>query len=223
MEAKFAANRFNVARHGGHPGVARKVFPYRVLRERKPLARFEFCVWQRKGFVNAMRSLRILSGLGLLIVTILACAPNARLLPNPATSEPSPVPLVYSTKGSEHQLQPDLIIPFMYLEMEGRQGYCVDAYSPYGIRVRIKNIGSANSGPFFVDLNGVVQEVKDGLGVDQSLELHFAGTIPSGQYEATADVTDQIVESREDNNTFSFHAPTPTPPPLCVVTGTATP
>lgn len=133
------------------------------------------------------------------------------------------MPSTQSTNASEHQLQPDLIIASMYLEMEGRHGYCVDAYSPYGIRVLIKNIGSANSRPFFVGLNGIVQEVKDGLRVDESLELHFAGTIPSGQYEATADVTDQIVESREDNNTFSFHAPTPTPPPLCVVTATATP
>ena len=107
--------------------------------------------------------------------------------------------------------------------MEGRQGNCVNAYSPYGIRVQIKNIGSANTGPFFVDLNGILQEVNYGLLVGQSIELHFAGTISSGQYEATADVTNQVVESREENNTFSFHAPTPTPPPLCVVTVTVTP
>ena len=107
--------------------------------------------------------------------------------------------------------------------MEGRQGRCVDAYTPYGIRVQIKNIGSAAAGSFFVDLNGVAKEVQDGLQVDQSVELHFAGTIPSVQYEATVDPTDQVVESRENNNTSLFHAPTPTPPPLCTVTATATP
>ncbi len=111
----------------------------------------------------------------------------------------------------------------MYLEMEGRQGNCVNAYSPYGIRVQIKNIGSANTGSFFVDLNGILQEVNYGLLVGQYIELHFAGTIPSGQYEATADATNQVVESREENNTFSFLAPTPTPPPLCLATVPATP
>lgn len=166
---------------------------------------FDFCTYRMKGFVNTMRNLRIHSLLGLLILVLAACASKFQLPPNPMTS------------------QPDLIINFMYLEMEGRQGNCVDAYSPYGIRVQIKNIGSANTGPFLVDLNGILQEVKDGLLIGESIELHFAGTISSGQYEATADVTDQVVESLEDNNTFSFQAPTPTPPPLCVATVTAIP
>jgi len=170
-----------------------------------------------KGFVKTMRSLKMQSILGLLILAVVACAPKSKLPPNPTTSEPSP------SSPSDRPSQPDLIINLMYLEMEGRQGNCVNAYSPYGIRVQIKNIGSATTRPFLVDLNSVVQEVNDGLEVGQSIELHFAGTIPSGQYEATADVTNQVVESREDNNTASFHAPTPTPPPLCVVTVTATP
>jgi hypothetical protein len=182
---------------------------------RTPSARIEFFVFWMKGFVKPMRRLRIPSVLGLFVLVLGACAPN------PIAAEPSP--LVPSTSEVVRHSQPDLIIDFMYLEMEGRRGNCVDAYSPYGIRVQIKNIGSANTGPFFVDLNGAVQEVNDGLRVDQSIELHFAGTIPSGQYEATADVTNQAVESREDNNTSSFQAPTPTPPPLCVVTVTETP
>jgi subtilase family serine protease len=111
----------------------------------------------------------------------------------------------------------------MYLEMEGRQGNCVTAYSPYGIRVQVENIGSADAGPFFVDLNGIRQKVKDGLVIGQSVELAFSGTTPSGRYEAIADVTKQIVESQEGNNTLSFIAPTPTPPPLCQVTPTASP
>lgn len=160
-----------------------------------------------------------------MILAALACVPKSKLSANPATSEPSPSsPSVQSTSASGHPaLQPDLIINYMYLEMAGRQGYCVDAYSPYGIRVQIKNIGSADAGPFFVDLNGIVLEVEDGLPVDQSIELHFAGTITSGQYEAAADATNQVDESREDNNTSVFHAPTPTPPPLCMVTATIIP
>jgi subtilase family serine protease len=175
-----------------------------------------------KGFVKLMRNLRIQSVLGLLILVIVACTSKSKPPPNAKTSEPSPL-FVQSTSESDRPSQPDLIINFMYLEMEGRQGTCVNAYSPYGIRVQIKNIGSANTGPFFVDLNGTLQEVKYGLLVGQSIELHFAGTISSGQYEATADVTNQVIESREENNTFSFLAPTPTPPPLCVATVTATP
>ncbi len=152
------------------------------------------------------------------MLVIGACAPN------PRASDPSlPSPSVQSTSESDSPSQPDLVISFMYLEMEGRQGNCVNAYSPYGIRVQIKNIGSANTGPFFVDLNGILQEMSNGLLVGQSVELHFTGTIPSGQYEAAADVTNQVVESREDNNTYSFDAPTPTPPPLCAATATATP
>lgn len=155
---------------------------------------------------------------------MVACASKFKLPPNPTTSEPSlPSPLAQSTSESDHPLQPDLIINFIYLEMEGRQGNCVNAYSPYGIRVQIENIGSANTGPFFVDLNGILQKMSNGLPVGQSIELHFTGTIPSGQYEATADVTNQVVESRENNNTYSFHAPTPTPPPLCIATAIATP
>lgn len=157
-----------------------------------------------------MRSLKRQSLLGVLLLVIVACGPTSI----PTTSEPSPP----STSGPE----PDLIVEFMYLEMKGRQGPCVDAYSPYGIRVQVKNIG-ADAGPFQVELNGVRQEVRDGLREGQSIELHFAGTIPSGQYAATADVTDQVDESREDNNMSSYQAPTPTPPPLCVPAATATP
>jgi subtilase family serine protease len=165
-----------------------------------------------------MRKLRSQSILTLFALMIAACAPDL------VASEPaSPSPIVQSTSQSDHPSQPDLIIHLMYLEMEGRQGNCVNVYSPYGIRVQIKNIGSADTGAFLVDLNGVAQEVNDGLRVGQLIELQFAGTIPSGQYQATVDVTDQVVESREDNNAFSFHAPTPTPPPLCIVTATATP
>lgn len=164
-----------------------------------------------------MKTMRSLGSIcGLLILAIIGCTPNT-------TESSPPTTKTEVTTGSDPQLQPDLIINHMYLEMEGRQGACVNAYSAYGIRVQVKNIGSADTGSFFVDLNGVVQEIIDGLRVGQIVELHFPGTIPSGQYEATVDVTDQVIESREDNNTSSFHAPTPTPPPLCTVTSTATP
>jgi hypothetical protein len=119
---------------------------------------------------------------------------------------------------SKNTLLPDLSIKLMYLEMEGRQGNCVEAYTPYGIRVLVENIGLTSAGPFAVDLNGTQQEVDEGLAAGQVIEIHFAGTALNGQYKAFADVTNRVVEQQEDNNSLSFLAPTPTPPPFCTAT-----
>lgn len=133
----------------------------------------------------------------------------------------SPTLMIATT--SAPVLLPDLIIKFMYLEMDGRHANCVEAYSPYGIRVLVENIGLASAGSFIVDMNGTRQQVDTGLAAGEHIELHFAGTTPSGQYEAFADVTNQIVESEEYNNILSFIAPTPTPPLLCTPTPTQVP
>jgi subtilase family serine protease len=148
----------------------------------------------------------------LMVFVTVACTPSAT----------SPV-ITTAVSTSELAPMPDLIIKLMYLEMEGRQSNCVEAYTPYGIRVLVENIGLASAGPFVVDLNGVRQQVDGGLAAGKSIELHFTGTTPSGQYEAFADVTDQVVEQQEDNNSLSYLAPTPTPPPLCPATPTLTP
>jgi subtilase family serine protease len=148
----------------------------------------------------------------IIVLVMVACTPS---LTSPTN------PIVVST--SEPALLPDLIIKLMYLEMEGRQSNCVEAYTPYGIRVLVENIGLASAGPFVVDMNGTRQQVDEGLAAGQFIELHFSGTAPSGQYEAYADVTDQVVENQEDNNSLSFLAPTPTPPPLCTATPSPTP
>ncbi len=121
------------------------------------------------------------------------------------------------------ETMPDLIVKYMYLEMEGRQGNCVAAYTPYEIRVVVENIGQASAGPFSVELNAAQQGVDKGLAAGQSVVLHFPGTVPSGQYEASVDVADQVVERREDNNSLLFLAPTPTPPPLCASMPVPTP
>jgi subtilase family serine protease len=137
-------------------------------------------------------------------------------------SHPSPATQI-AASPSEPAVLPDLTIKRMYLEMEGRQGNCVEAYSPYEIRVVVENTGSASAGPFVVDMNGTRKQVDGGLAAGQFIELHFTGTIPSGKYEAQADVTDQVAEQHEDNNSRSFLAPTPTPPLLCTATPIATP
>jgi len=118
---------------------------------------------------------------------------------------------------------PDLIIKSMYLEMEGRHSNCVDAYSTYGIGVLVENIGLTSARAFVVDMNGARLQVDSGLAAGQFISLFFAGTTPSGRYEAFADATNQVVERQEDNNTLSFLAPTPTPPLLCTATPTSIP
>ncbi len=157
-------------------------------------------------------------------VNTLALLPTALLTPYVTvlvTDTVSPTHIIVTTSASV--LLPDLIIKFMYLEMEGRHANCVEAYSPYGIRVLVENIGLASAGPFIVDMNGMRQQVDTGLAAGQRIEFHFAGTTPSGQYEAFADVTNQVVESDEYNNILSFIAPTPTPPLLCTPTLTQAP
>jgi hypothetical protein len=111
---------------------------------------------------------------------------------------------------------PDLAISRVYLEMEGRENNeCVEAYSPYGIRVVIENVGEGNVGSFMVHLNDMPEEFKDGLPAGESLQIHFPGTDPSGQYLVILDREGQIRESNEENNEYRYIAPTPTPPPLC--------
>ncbi len=159
----------------------------------------------------------------LLSMTVMAAC---NLTPSPSvqpTNKNTPIPsatVVVTTLGNTSL--PDLIVKFVYLEMEGRQSNCVESYTPYEIRVLVQNIGSASAGAFVVDLNSTRQQV-EGLAADQVIVLHFAGTIPSGQYEATADPINQVAEREENNNTLSFLAPTPTPPPLCPATSTPTP
>ena len=140
-----------------------------------------------KGLLNSMRFSGRIILLLLLIPAMAACRTNPLPLVNPGVSESStPSLLLPSESATGLPSQPDLVISLMYLEMEGRHGNCVEAYMPYGIRVIVENLGSASAGPFFVNMNGTLQEVKDGLKAGQHVELHFAGTIPSGSYAATA-------------------------------------
>ena len=110
---------------------------------------------------------------------------------------------------------PDLTIPGVSLEMQGRHGGCVTAYAPYAIRVTVENIGGADAPPFSVQLNQERQPVKDGLRAGQRIELEFTRLDPEGRYAATVDPSNQVAEADEENNARSYQAPTPTPPPLC--------
>jgi hypothetical protein len=162
----------------------------------------------------------------LLVAAMTACtstpappaSPTVVDMPVPSpTVTLSPTPTIVSP--SEPASLPDLVIKVVYLEMSGRQGNCVEAYSHYEIRVSVENLGTANAGPFVVEMNGTQQQVDEGLTAGQVIMLHF-GTTPSGQYVATVDASDQVAELEEDNNSLSYLAPTPTPPLLCTPTAT---
>ena len=175
-------------------------------------------------FIMPTRLLRSQIAPLVLLVAIAACTPKPFVTAHPSAPDgQNPPPLVSQTGEAQLSSLPDLIIKFMSLDMDGNQGNCVKAYSRYGIRVRIENVGSAGAGPFVVDLNDQRQTVDSGLTAGENIALFFVGTVASGNYEAAVDPTDQVVESREDNNTLSYLAPTPTPPLLCTPAPTGTP
>ena len=132
------------------------------------------------------------------------------------TSTSPVLPASPSAANTPTVARPDLVVQSMYLEMADRHGLaCVAAFSPYGIRLVVRNVGVTASGPFEVELNGVTQTVKTGLDPGQDIELHFSGTVPSGQYVARVDAANQAPEEDEGNNGATFIASTPSPPPLC--------
>lgn len=126
---------------------------------------------------------------------------------------PNQVP---SAPGTPVHARPDLALLSISLEMADRHGgSCVEAISPYGIRIGVGNEGSTASGPFEVELDGIVQVVAIGLNPGETVELHFPGTVASGRYVARLDPSDRIAEEDEANNDTAFIAPTPSPPPIC--------
>jgi CARDB len=120
-----------------------------------------------------------------------------------------------STPTPSAEAMPDLLIANIYLEMQGRRGYCVDSYTPYEIRVVVRNASDAPASAFQVALNSQQQLIPQGLPAGQSTELHFTLTASDGQYEAVADPGNQVRERDESNNRAAYQAVTPTPPMLC--------
>jgi alpha-tubulin suppressor-like RCC1 family protein len=117
---------------------------------------------------------------------------------------------------------PDLTIASMYLESEGRRGDCWTGEYLYGVRVVVRNAGDRNATvPFIVELDDLQYVVEGGLSAGNSVELHFPGMSYRGRYLAFVDVTHQVVERDENNNTLLYDAPTPSPPPPCTATPAA--
>lgn len=156
--------------------------------------------------------LKIFAPLIVIILLLSACGPVTVVVP---TGIP-PVTLEVSTASSS---LPDLAISNVYLGMQGIPGMpanCVPNYAPYEIRAMLQNLGSAPASNIRVVELSTGTELQVGeLGSGQTMELYFPATSASGTYSVSVDALNTIPEANETNNTFSYLAPTPTPPTLC--------
>jgi YVTN family beta-propeller protein len=116
---------------------------------------------------------------------------------------------------------PDLVVLDMFITLVTGHA-CNYSSTDLGVRVVLGNVGSADAGPFVVDVNGSQQTVTLGLAQGDTLSLWFAGYAP---WENTAfvDATFQVEESDEQNNELTRQLPVPTLPPTCTPTTTPTP
>lgn len=111
---------------------------------------------------------------------------------------------------------PDLAISDMSLEMQGQaKGGCVDAYGPYEVVAIIVNQGTAPAKDIVVERIPGAQAWIEMLAPGKRAPVRFPADAKDGRYALLVDPQNKITESDENNNSRSFLAPTPTPPPLC--------
>ena len=157
-------------------------------------------------------TLKMFVPISILVLFLSACGPVTVVVP---TGVPSITVQAPTASGS----LPDLVISNVYLGMQGipgGPGNCVPNYAPYEIRAMLQNQGQAPAYNLRVVEASTGTELQVGeLGPGQSLELSFPATSASGTYSVSVDALNTIPETNENNNTFSYLAPTPTPPALC--------
>ncbi|HSB02619.1 MAG TPA: CARDB domain-containing protein, partial [Anaerolineales bacterium] len=141
----------------------------------------------------------------LVIVSLSACTP---IVLSPTAIPPSPTINL-----------PDLVISSVYLGMQGipgNSGNCVPAYAPYEIRAIIENRGLAPAANIAVVEQNTGQRSDIGsLQPSQSIEIIIPLDSTSGTYTVVVDPQNVVTESDENNNVYSYLAPTPTPPVIC--------
>jgi subtilase family serine protease len=143
--------------------------------------------------------------------------PITSLTPMLPTDTPSPTPV---TSGV-----PELLISSVYLGMQGFPGTgCVPIYGPFEIRVTIQNLSETPAHNIAVveHFTAITLTIEE-LDAWQSIELNFPATSSNGSYNVEVDPENLIPEIDEQNNVFSYSAPTPTPPALCTPTLTPGP
>lgn len=117
---------------------------------------------------------------------------------------------------------PDLVVSKVYLGMQGvptNWNECVPTYSPFEIRVMIRNLGGTPANNIIVaELFSGTNLTTGELAAGQEIEMYFPILSGSATYNIVVDSPNLILESNEDNNTFSYLAITPTPPALCTPT-----
>jgi hypothetical protein len=150
----------------------------------------------------------------IIIITLLLSACGSVTIVVPTGMPPSTLPV--STIPNS---LPDLAVSNIYLGMQGipgSSGTCVSNYAPYEIRAMLQNLGQAPAYNIRVVERSTGTELQVGeLGVGQNMELYFPATSASGTYSVSVDSQNSIPEANENNNTFSYLAPTPTPPAFC--------
>ena len=124
--------------------------------------------------------------------------------PTPAASytvTPTPVGGVYL---------PDLTISFVSLQLQGGNSCYTNPLGViYEARIVIQNIGNADAGAFVVE-SGDTQQTISSLSAGASITI----AMPLDD-NPQVDVTNQVAESNETNNTYTEYILTPTSLPTC--------
>src|SRR5215212_1986666 len=150
--------------------------------------------------------------ISILVLFLSACGPVTVIVP-------TGLPPITAQVPTASTFLPDLVVSTVYLGMQGipgGPGNCVPNYAPYEIRAMLQNQGQAPAYNIRVVELSTGTELQIGeLGTGQSMELSFPATSASGTYSVSVDSLNTIPEANENNNIFSYLAPTPTPPALC--------
>ncbi len=138
---------------------------------------------------------------------------SGELAPLPSSPVPTATLIPTGVPGLDQPL-PDLVVKHVQIELESGGG-CDYTSTELGVRVWVENSGRADAGPFVIEVNGVQQPVPEGLASGQGISVWFTGYVHDGENRILVDVTSQVQEADEQNNTFSTRLPIPTLPPTC--------
>ncbi len=142
------------------------------------------------------------------------------------TPTPTPEPTPTATPSPTPRPLPDLVHAGVQYVI-GQPPVCRSSgaepeFPPITFSLVVRNDGSASSGPFVVEINGVSRAAVAELGALDSAVLQVTG-ITSGENTIVLDATSQVEESDESNNSTTFLVVLPTLPAIPVCTPTPTP